>query len=142
MLLFFCEMLPPVIIGATVGGGLTLFEVFFRPGNSAKCFWELKCFTEKILRKEGILKREIKFVWWWWYVQRNKVNNVFQQRKSWVCLKKWYVLCKTISEWFHYVILFLNRGSDFSITLNLQAKQICYMKMGHFRLRPIEHYSF
>ena len=54
-----------MIIGAiywpTVGWELTLFEVFFRPGNSAKCFWELKCFTEKNLRKEGILKREIKF---------------------------------------------------------------------------------
>ena len=25
-----------------------------RPGNSAKCFWELKCFYRKFLRKEGI----------------------------------------------------------------------------------------
>ena len=108
---------------------------------------KLYVFTENFLWKHEIYRLKTrdyaeKCFWWWWYVQRNKVNNVFQQRKSWVCLKKWYVLCKTISEWFHYVILFLNRGSDFSITLNLQTKQICYMKMGHFRLRPIEHYSF
>ena len=25
-----------------------------RPGNSAKCFWEPKCFTEKFLQKEGM----------------------------------------------------------------------------------------
>ena len=87
----------------------------FRPANSAKSFWELKCFNWKISVKRGLKTRDIaqKCFWWRVRVPRSKIDNVFQQRKSWVCHKNWYFLVEIWETFFSLTFLISQSHKNF-----------------------------
>ena len=77
-----------------------------------------------------------KCFWWWGYVQRNKVVIVFQNRKSWVCHKNWYNLCKTNNFGSNFRNFLLFNSVNISKSKKLSAKPNSFWELGS-RVPPL-----
>ena len=77
-----------------------------------------------------------KCFWWWVWVKRNKIVNEYQQKKSWVCYKHWYVLCRTTIFCRNFRNILLFGFVNIWKPQKLSARPNCFWELGS-RVPPL-----